>query len=468
MHRIKLFVLFLMLLAFPVFSLAQECDLSTGFIPIALEQLSELCQGMGKNQICYGTQDIEATQVSNLVEDFNFDDPGDIENLANIGSVNLEPLTLQNPNWATALILAQAVLPNSLPGQNITILLVGDVQLIPLGEDSGGVQSFSFSTGIGRTICNEFNLDGMFIQTASTTDRQALNINGARVELSSLAFVSTNTNDDALFQISMMNGHSWVNTEGSDQKDIGTGQQLTVYESGPADPQQSEYYTDPYVQSISQYMDNVYGHCTLSNVLEITFPVRVGPGLHRGPALLLPVGDFEVIGKNTDSEGQLWWKLNKNNPLISFSAANELWVLDDSRLIKSGDCDAIQDASAPPVIVPVVPAIDTNEYHPTLEVIGEATEEYYIPHFASIEASPTNLTYAETYTDLTIRVAHANSAMLYVSFSNQYINVVVDVDGGYHISLSEIPTGSHFLNLIVEDLGGNIYEYYYVITRAEP
>ena len=92
--------------------------------------------------------------------------------------------------------------------------------------------------------------------------------------------------------------------------------------------------------------------CTVSTNTADTVQLHVGPGLNRAVVAFLPANtDFEVTGSFTTDDGSEWFQLDKNEAAPS-SAASEVWVARDD-VDESGDCDTVEDASAPP-IVPII------------------------------------------------------------------------------------------------------------------
>lgn len=107
--------------------------------------------------------------------------------------------------------------------------------------------------------------------------------------------------------------------------------------------------------------------CTLQG-MQVTLPdgtirptsMRVGPGTNRGVNGSLPLDrEFVVIATNTpNSEGSIWWRLDKSE-VAPRSSANELWVA-ATEVTTSGDCSTVPDQNAPPIIrAPQVPSTDT-------------------------------------------------------------------------------------------------------------
>ncbi len=84
-----------------------------------------------------------------------------------------------------------------------------------------------------------------------------------------------------------------------------------------------------------------------------TVPVRVGPGLDRAIFTWLPIGtDILVVGQFTDTDGNLWWEIDKS-AIPGGDAAISLWVAAND-VTEVGDCTEVPPGEVPEV-VPVEP-----------------------------------------------------------------------------------------------------------------
>jgi|GEM_PF-2279498 len=89
--------------------------------------------------------------------------------------------------------------------------------------------------------------------------------------------------------------------------------------------------------------------CTVSTDVADGASVHVGPGNNRTSVTFLATGvDYTVLGQNEDSEGTIWYQLDKEEAAPG-RAINEAWVSSDE-VDTTGDCDNIGESSAPPVI----------------------------------------------------------------------------------------------------------------------
>lgn len=89
--------------------------------------------------------------------------------------------------------------------------------------------------------------------------------------------------------------------------------------------------------------------CIVFAETERTAAIRVGPGENRTSIAFLPANtEFEVLGQATDDEGNVWFKLDKDQATPNRSNA-EAWVA-AADVETSGDCESVIDVNAPPVI----------------------------------------------------------------------------------------------------------------------
>jgi hypothetical protein len=102
-------------------------------VSAALEAVDSVCSDTQRNQLCYGNIILTATAREG-VGDFLFEKSGDRVGVAEVESLQLSSLSLDDQAWGVALMKVQANLPNTLPGQNVTLLLFGNVSIGNLGE----------------------------------------------------------------------------------------------------------------------------------------------------------------------------------------------------------------------------------------------------------------------------------------------------------------------------------------------
>lgn len=94
----------------------------------ALLAVEENCGTTGRNEACYGYDQVEASFLT-TIEDSIFAQPTDKAPVAEIETIRTAPLSVDNGTWGVAIMNLQANLPNTLPGQNVTFVLMGDVEV---------------------------------------------------------------------------------------------------------------------------------------------------------------------------------------------------------------------------------------------------------------------------------------------------------------------------------------------------
>jgi hypothetical protein len=128
-----------------------------------MEVIDLICRDTGRNEVCYGNLEIDVDTRNNTPVDF--DAQGDIVPLALVDSLTLSPLNEATGEWGVALMQVQADLPDTVPGQNVAVLIFGDVQVRDAVATGSNMQSFYFTPGVGRSQCGEAPADGILIRT---------------------------------------------------------------------------------------------------------------------------------------------------------------------------------------------------------------------------------------------------------------------------------------------------------------
>ena len=113
-------------LSFSSAILAQE--VCSALVQAAFEQVNASCDATGRNEVCYGNLLINAEPHA-AVETFTFEQVGDVESVTALGTLQLSTMSLTDETWGVALMRIQANLPDTVPGQNVTMLLFGEVNI---------------------------------------------------------------------------------------------------------------------------------------------------------------------------------------------------------------------------------------------------------------------------------------------------------------------------------------------------
>lgn len=114
-----------MILAVGVAIAQESCAV---FLEEALSAVEMNCDELGRNEACYGYNRVEASFLSD-VDDTFFAQPADVTAVESIETIRTAPLSTDDEEWGVAVMLLQANLPETLPGQNVTFVLMGDTEL---------------------------------------------------------------------------------------------------------------------------------------------------------------------------------------------------------------------------------------------------------------------------------------------------------------------------------------------------
>lgn len=120
----------------------QDAQTCSTFVQQALTTVQDACGNTGRNQACYGNFSLEATPREGI-SNFAFDQRGDIANVGDLQTLRLNGLNPQTNTWGIALMKIQANLPDTLPGQNVTFLMFGDVEIdnaVSPGSSAASIQ----------------------------------------------------------------------------------------------------------------------------------------------------------------------------------------------------------------------------------------------------------------------------------------------------------------------------------------
>lgn len=98
------------------------------FIEQALNQVGDSCAFLPRNSMCYGFNRVDATFTEAVAEDF-FTKPSDQTELTTLETVAAAPLDAAIEQWGIAVMSVQANIPDTLPGQSVKFILLGDVEV---------------------------------------------------------------------------------------------------------------------------------------------------------------------------------------------------------------------------------------------------------------------------------------------------------------------------------------------------
>jgi hypothetical protein len=208
--RALLYAIFLCIA--PAIVLAQT-DCPT-IVQTALDAADVMCANTGRNQACYGNIDITA-QPESSAQNFRFQVVGDTVNISDLQSLKLSPMNETTGAWGVALLRLQANLPDTLPGENVTFLLFGDVEISnavdPTDTTQKPMQAFRLKTGVSDSTCEEAPESGLLVQTPEGADQIAFNVNGVDVSMGSTVLFQADP--DSGMSVSTLEGAAFVAAE---------------------------------------------------------------------------------------------------------------------------------------------------------------------------------------------------------------------------------------------------------------
>jgi len=173
-----------------------QADACPALVTEALEAVDTFCEDTGRNQACYGNVQLEA-EPNTGVADFAFEQVGDIVDVNEILTLQLSAMDVGNDIWGVALMRLQADIPDTLPGQNVTFIMFGDVTIENAAdEEQNPMQVFFLRTGVGDAACDEAPESGLLIQTPEGVEEVAFNVNGVDVAVGSTVLFQTEATDE--------------------------------------------------------------------------------------------------------------------------------------------------------------------------------------------------------------------------------------------------------------------------------
>jgi hypothetical protein len=171
------FTLFVVMSAAVLPASAQACGAPAAQ---ALARVGTTCGGLTDNTACYGHNGVIAT----FSQPVSFNAPGSIAPLPPLQTVVTLPFNAATGEWGIAVLRLDASLPGVLPGQNTTLLLMGDAQLAAGGAAGAPMQAFTVRVGVGQPQCAGLPPSSITINGPQRANLD-LTVNGAQMRLGS-------------------------------------------------------------------------------------------------------------------------------------------------------------------------------------------------------------------------------------------------------------------------------------------
>jgi hypothetical protein len=185
----------------------------------AVQMLQAKCEGVGRNFACYGHLQVKAEPNGDAA--LHFDTEGDRTAIQNIRSLVTFPLDEQTGAWGLSLLKLQANVPDSVPGQNITFLVVGESSI---ENTSGNMTAFYFTTGLGSEACKQAPRDALVVRSPRYHE-VTFTANGVEITIGSTIVLRAERN--RAMTIGLIEGHARVSAQGSTQT-LKPGEMVTV------------------------------------------------------------------------------------------------------------------------------------------------------------------------------------------------------------------------------------------------
>lgn len=200
LKNLKTIILGFIALSVVIVTAQETC---TAIVEDALLAVDDFCGQLGRNQACYGNFDLSAESQEDVAE-FTFEESGDIVDVEDILTLQLSELNEELNTWGVAVMSLQADIPNTLPGQNVTFILFGDVFIENASTDEQSpMQAFYLRTGVGTVACEDAPESGLLIQSPDGVDEVTFNVNGVDVQIGSTVLFETVDDEDGELEMVM-------------------------------------------------------------------------------------------------------------------------------------------------------------------------------------------------------------------------------------------------------------------------
>jgi hypothetical protein len=125
----------------------------------AFDAADQVCSDTSRNQACYGHMQLDVRSQPD-VETFEFSSEGDRVDVADVKTLRLSAMDVDQGVWGVALLRVQASLPDTQPNRNLTMVLFGEVTI----ENAG-----TLAPSLNVTVTSHGNVN---MRSAPTTAAQ--------------------------------------------------------------------------------------------------------------------------------------------------------------------------------------------------------------------------------------------------------------------------------------------------------
>src|SRR6266496_3551639 len=138
---------------------AQQCP---PLVTAALQAVQDVCADTGRNQACYGNAQLQAEFQPGFTN-ASFSKPGEIINIDGLRTLRSTIADPTSQLWGVALMRLQANLPDTLPGQTITMLVLGGTQIENAIVGDPNAPALKFSASVDTILRASPTTDGELI-----------------------------------------------------------------------------------------------------------------------------------------------------------------------------------------------------------------------------------------------------------------------------------------------------------------
>jgi hypothetical protein len=189
----------------------------------AMQTLASSCHTVGRNKACYGNTLVNTEPTINKL--LHFSAVGDIADISDIRTLTTAPLDTVTGVWGISLLKLQVNLPDALPGQNVTFLIVGNTHI---DNVSGDMSTFFFTSGLGAPSCKEAPKDSIIVKSPKHV-QVTFTANGTQITIASTVLLRAEKGKQ--MSVTLVEGHAKVTTPQGSQE-LKPGQQVTVQLGG--------------------------------------------------------------------------------------------------------------------------------------------------------------------------------------------------------------------------------------------
>jgi uncharacterized protein YraI len=129
-------------------------DACPALVETALQMVADSCTDLDRDEACYGHSRVDATFWDEQA-DLTFSQPSDRVALIDLQSITTHPLDVEAETWGIAALHVQADVPDTLPGQAVTFLLMGDATLenaVPPEDAAQPVEPVAATASMGANL----------------------------------------------------------------------------------------------------------------------------------------------------------------------------------------------------------------------------------------------------------------------------------------------------------------------------